>query len=316
MRPWSAVLDNGVVIWLRDHRALPEAYLYGFAHVMHKLSGRAVFLHGDTSTTGFLGFFPLAFLIKTSPFVLLALVLACLLRPRPSTTLWLFALVYFSVAVHSRMNLGHRHLLPVYPALFIVAGAAARFRLAPLLPGLLAVESLMVWPNYMAYFSPLIGGSDGGYHYLVDSSLDWGQELPAIAREVETRALSPVFYAHFGTSRPHHYGIAGTNIMSEPWDDGSALPVLLPGYYFLSATLFQGPYTRYSGPWTPAHEDLYRQASANLDAPGARQALRQLRFRRLCERLRGRAPDKLINHAVLLYAVTAEDLGMTAPATS
>ena len=46
--------------------------------------------------------------------------------------------------------------------------------------GLFAGESLWRWPNYLAYFNQLAGGPSHGYRHLVDSSLDWGQDLPAL----------------------------------------------------------------------------------------------------------------------------------------
>src|SRR6185312_15706987 len=43
-------------------------------------------------------------------------------------------------------------------------------------------ESLANWPNYLAYFNQLIGSHTNAYRHLVDSSLDWGQDLPALKR--------------------------------------------------------------------------------------------------------------------------------------
>ena len=67
------------------------------------------------------------------------------------------------------------------------ASGAAAPRRKPLLAGavvicvtLFALESLYRWPNYLAYFNLLAGGPAHGYQHLADSSLDWGQDLPAL----------------------------------------------------------------------------------------------------------------------------------------
>ena len=94
------------------------------------------------------------------------------------------------------INIGHRHLLPVYPFVLVIAGRIAalafgpRARYAPLrvAVGLLclwqAVATARAFPHYLAYFNELVGGPKNGWKYLVDSNLDWGQELPGL-RELD-----------------------------------------------------------------------------------------------------------------------------------
>ncbi|HEY2826597.1 MAG TPA: glycosyltransferase family 39 protein, partial [Pirellulales bacterium] len=121
--------------------------------------------------------------------------------------------VYWTVSLASHLNIGQRHLLPTYPPMFILAGVAACWLQsipkpptrpvatkrgkanaveAPertnrliviarvlLIGGLLlsALEAVWIWPDYLAYFNFLAGGPANGYRHLVDSSLDWGQDL-------------------------------------------------------------------------------------------------------------------------------------------
>jgi hypothetical protein len=59
--------------------------------------------------------------------------------------------------------------------------------LAVLLAGSIA-ESLAAWPNYLAFFNQLVGGSRNGYQYLADSSLDWGQALPGLRSPLRNSA--------------------------------------------------------------------------------------------------------------------------------
>ena len=103
--------------------------------------------------------------------------------------LFILLIVYGGFALRSSLNIGHRHVLPMYPPLFILAGAAGLlFRRTPpaittstkcflirsfVLASLLAnaAEALWIWPDYLAYFNVVAGGPRHGYRWLVDSSL-------------------------------------------------------------------------------------------------------------------------------------------------
>jgi len=123
-----------------------EAYLYGFAFTNKSAMFRPAFLDGEWSNTGFPSFFPRAFLYKTPIRVLLLLMaigIAGFLRWRNAwkdgriktigrdlaklSPVWTLILVYSAFSLTSHLNIGHRHLLPIYPALFIACGACAYF---------------------------------------------------------------------------------------------------------------------------------------------------------------------------------------------
>jgi hypothetical protein len=212
--------------YVRTHRLLPEAYAYGQAHTWKFSRLRSAFLNGQFSLTGWWWFFPYTFLVKTplSIFGLMALAALGLRRPQLYATLPLFVLLgaYWAAALVTPLNIGHRHVLPTYPPLFVLCGAAGywlrragsvgtrRRRLPGLaLGGLLvalAAEAVACFPNYLAYFNVLAGGSAHGYRHLVDSSLDWGQDLPGVKRYIETHAeAAPAFLAYFGMASPDAY---------------------------------------------------------------------------------------------------------------
>src|SRR5439155_13724202 len=115
--------------------------------------------------------------------------------------------VYWAAALVSHLNIGHRHLLPIYPPLFILAGGALP-RLRVPLAALAVAEGLLAWPHYLAYFNPIAGGARNGYRHLVDSSLDWGQDLPGLQRH------HPAYLAYFGTGSPRYYGIVASLLPS------------------------------------------------------------------------------------------------------
>jgi hypothetical protein len=197
---------------------LPAPELYrGIVQVMaHNTAGHAGYLLGQRSATGWWYFFEVALAVKT-PLAFLILLgfgvtLALGKRDRWERP-WLplaFAGGILLVGMLSRINIGLRHVLPVYIA-FAVLAALAVVRLLelsetkkwvrialPLLVVWLAASSLLSHPDYLAYFNEL-GGSEPE-KILVDSDLDWGQDLKRLARrlhEVGARevAFEQVFVA-------------------------------------------------------------------------------------------------------------------------
>ena len=259
---------GNVIRWARDWRLLPEAYLYWFAYTLRVSMQRESFLNGQWSETGFPSFFPYSFAVKT-PLGILAVLLLALLSIRVlwnfrawretwrtfylTAPLWVFLAVYWLFAVTSHIHIGHRHVLPTYPVMFVLAGAAAGFWSswpffrkeaagsvadasgssksvadasgsdkrypvqASILCGLLtlaalgwaAAESLRTWPNYLAYFNQIAGGPRNGYRHLVDSSLDWGQDLPGLKKWLEKndKGKEHIYVAYFGNGNLPAYGI-------------------------------------------------------------------------------------------------------------
>jgi len=212
--------------FLRRHELLPEAWLYGFGHVLRGAKIRRTFWNGEYSETGWPGFFPYTFLVKTplSVFGVCALALAAgwAARKKKSNAwplyatlpLWALLGVYWLAAVTSHLDIGHRHLLPVYAPMFVLCGASAawigRRWIGPALCGLLvllAAETAWRFPNYLAYFNGLVRPAEA-YRHVVDSSLDWGQELPAVRRYIDQNPEGAPFYlSYFGMASPAYYGI-------------------------------------------------------------------------------------------------------------
>ncbi len=225
--------------------------------------------------------------------------------------LWVLMAVYMGSSVASHINIGARHVLPVYAPALVLCGAAglwfsSTFRLARVAAAamlvLLAAETALAWPNYLAYFNPLAGGQSNGYKHVVDSSLDWGQDLPALKRWLSAHSSGQAVYlSYFGTASPAWYGIEdhGQDAHETHGQDGHAthgidvhrlpgfrdfdvprrkLLVYGPGLYCVSATMLQGVLEPMTAPWVVRRELRYRELRAQYDQLAAAKGIDPRRY--------------------------------------
>ena len=126
--------------------------------------------------------------------------------------------VYFAVVTASHFDIGARHLLPIYPFLYGIAGAAlaAAIRknrvwaaVAALLLVWQAATSVRVAPAYMAYGNEAWGGPLAVRKYLSDANVDWGQQLKAVKQYLDANRITDCWFAYFpdGAVEPRDYGI-------------------------------------------------------------------------------------------------------------
>ena len=369
---WDLLLaDNGpaekVIGFARTHRLLPEAFLYGLAFVHHNGSNRPAFLDNQWSVVGFHSFFPRAFLYKT-PLPLLGLFALGLwtaftrsqqhqeTSPRSRweipgrdllrlTPLWSLALIYGGCSLASRLNIGHRHILPLYPVLFIACGACAQLvyrkhkGIAAAVVAILLLwhigESFAIRPDYLAYFNQVAGGALHGYKHLVDSSLDWGQDLPALKMWLDAQQPAvnrkPLYLAYFGKGHPRWYGIDAEILPEKHLFPETASVPFKAGFYCLSATILQSVYSPEIGPWCRPYEAAYQTALAHtqlddettlnpssharwIAKPQATPSIEnikefeRLRLSRLCAYLRHRQPAAEIGHSILVFDLDTAEL--------
>lgn len=360
VRPWE-ILDSNLgaigkfIRWLQAARALPEAFLYGSAYVVETAQVRSAFLNGNYSITGWVSFFPWTFALKTTLALLAASLLVGALvahrwRQAPArirNDLYLVAplvvlfVVYWAFSLTSHLNIGHRHILPTYPVLFIAAGVLGKWFTASragrtAVIALLAaqtVEAARIAPHFLAYFNALGGGPANGHRHLVDSSLDWGQDLPGLKAWLDQNAgEAPVFLSYFGLGEPSYYRIRARRL---PFING--FKIIQPyvrleaGVYAVSATSLSHVYFSIRGPWTLELEKEYQELRAlepMLESyesqPQRRVELEhmlppaqwqkatarhdQLRFTRLCHYLRARTPEAQIGYSIHVYRLSAEEV--------
>ncbi len=82
-----------------------------------------------------------------------------------------------------------------------------RFLLSLLLLAWFCLESAVVSPHHLAYFNELAGGPKGGVNWLVDSNLDWGQDLKRLRDYAERNHVESLRLLYFGTADPAYYGL-------------------------------------------------------------------------------------------------------------
>ncbi len=250
-----------IVSWIDTHRLLPNAYTQGFLYTQSSAGSMPSFLAGERSADGWWYYFPFAFAIKT-PLALIALcgagLVVAVARIRASGVMpILFVIlppvVYLAAAMASGINLGVRHILPVYPFVIVLAAAAVQAMLSSgrrWAPAAVAAvflaagaEQAQAYPYPLTFFNQLAGGPANGYRYLADSNLGWGGNLERLKHWMEREQVRHVNLAYFGQADPEYYGIAATHLPGAPGFavDAIARPTL-PGYVALSPTIMHGVY--------------------------------------------------------------------------
>ena len=280
-----------ILEFMLDHRLMPSAWIHGVLFVHSREIARGSFLMGDIRTTGWWYYFPLAMLFKMPMATILALIgtivagiwfvigrhgdwrrfvwpLSCMLAS--------FAL-YMAFAMTSHLNIGVRHVLPVYSLMYITAGAmiawAIRHGRRILIVGaatvglILLTETTVAWPNYIAFFGFPFRLGGGGIRLLSNSNLDWGQDLPLLAQWQHDHPDTPLAFGpefsyarglnpiagnndvgdYFGSAAPEFYGIRSDPfpVLSEGQADPASLDLARSHVLAISATLLQGTYTDY-----------------------------------------------------------------------
>lgn len=265
--------------WAERHRLLPQAYCYGLIASSGSAGARSAYLHGELSTTGWWYYFPLAIGLKTPLPTLIAVLAAVWLLIRrkgpPGVQPWDLGavvgpgLLFLGLALTSRLDIGVRHVFPVYPFLYLLAGVAfsrwlADGRLSRVTAGALmswlVLAALFVHPHYLAYFNELAGGPAGGVRWLADSNLDWGQDLRLLKRWMDERGVRWINLCYFGSAEPEYYGIDFVALPGwQPANGAPTRPPRVPGLLAISATSLVGiPFDARTHRY---YQDLLRRAT-------------------------------------------------------
>ena len=267
-----------VTTFLRETPIPAFAYVQGlFQVIVHNYFGHESFILGNHSIHGgWWYYFPFAFLVKTPLGTLMLFVLALVLlrrfrlrqssvSPRRDRTrryrfLQLLAsvpfvyylilvpvVIYVGWSMTSNINLGVRHLFPMYPFLFILIGGLTtirpiRFRVAfhTTLLSLAActiIVSVVQFPHYLSHASLLFGGNANARYLLKDSNFDWGQDLLHVRTYLDRGAAEPAYLWYFGQASQEYFDLA-----LPPVPTDRDLPLHdLSGTYFVSHSSYLSP---------------------------------------------------------------------------
>jgi len=249
---------TGVFGWI----PLPSDLLSGVRSLsLYQEHGAPGYLLGEALSSGRWSYYPLALMVKTPIAVQIlfvggAVLLSARCWRRKAVAADGFLLVpgilYLSLAMQSNLQLGVRLVLPCLPFALLVGGVAierglqsptGRAALTAVLLWMM-VASVSIYPQGISYFNEWAGGPGQGWKYLVDSNLDWGQNLPELADYVRRNRLQKLKLYYFGYDKLHRYGIEDrVERLAPPWGpdlvSGTRL-VPSPGIYAVSATLLPG----------------------------------------------------------------------------
>ena len=273
---------------------LPKYFLAGLDLVLRDTrQGRPAFLFGEVSARGWWYYFPVALALKTAPPFLIASLggLAWSIRRiinrrwRDGLYVVLPPLLYLALSMTSRLNIGVRHVLPVFP-FFAIAGAGAlasvteravwrRIRWRDLSVAAVLAWSLMlaalVYPNYLTYFGPLAGGTSGGWRRLSDSNVETGQEVKALAEYLKRRGVTSVAGLCIGGEFLRFYGVSYCPLPCGADEDDDA-PSEPPPYAAIGA-------------WYLQEVDVTPEQKAAID------------------QFRERQPEAMVGHSIFVYRI-------------
>ncbi|HWA25574.1 MAG TPA: tetratricopeptide repeat protein [Lacunisphaera sp.] len=248
--------------WIDRHQLLPNAYTQGFLLSVSQAQPMPAYLDGAISTTGWWYFYPAAFLLKT-PVSLIVLLIAGLavlaarrrvLGPLNALVLLLPVAVYVAGAMASDIQLGVRHLLPIYPFVILIAGISGwgiarrrpgwRMQLAALalLLGVWLVSYSRVYPYGLTFFNELAGSPQRAARFLTDSNLDWGQSLKMLKQWMDENGVSRINLAYFGSADPDYYDIDSIPLPGMLLFNQGHARAELPGVVAVSSTTLSGVY--------------------------------------------------------------------------
>ncbi len=307
------------------------------------MEGYAVYLDGELRRNGWWSYYllALAYKVPEGTIALVGLALLALLLSNRSPAAWadesalllVPTVIVVSMTLFTDINLGLRYILPIFPYLFISAGKLAPWiaeasKLGRSIRGTVVgaclggtiAASVWIAPHYLAYFNWASGGPDRVPAHLIDSNLDWGQDL-LLLRDWWEKTIpdQPLGVAYFGQINPSIFWLRGQpfNWFLPPGRPGSIRPMtttpspglvgppkkLEPGYYAISATLLYGlPWRLYD----PADTNKVPEAWApawNAALPDAYGYFRTY-FTPI-------GPP--LGHSIYIYHLTEADIARAAP---
>ena len=244
------------------------------------VKGHGIFLMGKNSVNGFWYYILVAFLIKTPIPILLLLIIAFLTIKKNDLSELYFLLipVVLLLLLGLKTNaMAYRYIiLPMLPFLYVFVSKVVniekikrKFLVVGLavLCGWYLFSSLKIYPHYLAYFNEIIGGPKNGYKYLVNSDLDWGQDLKLLKLYMKKNNIGKIKLSYLGTADPDYYnisyvrlqGISGATFDPDVEENPERDTKPTDGIIAISATCLQhlnGFYPGYTYDWLKKYKQI------------------------------------------------------------
>ena len=246
-------------------------YFLGLSMVFQRaIGGNTTYFLGEVSAAGWPQYFPIVYIIKEPlAFHILTAISLIYLSFLIKESFWkntfqrifswlrnhftefamlTFVLLYWIFSITSNLNIGVRHLLPVFPFTFLLVSGllnlwlknppyGIKYLVLTILICWQLITVIKIYPHFLAYFNEIAGGPDRAYIYTVDSNLDWGQDLKRLKKWINEQGIEKIYVNYFGGSDSKYY--LGEKF--EPWwqtRDPKELPK--GSYLVVSATFLQG----------------------------------------------------------------------------
>ncbi len=182
------------------------------------------------------------------------------LHGRSDRFAWFAAALGISIVafVSTQIGINHhlRYVLPAYPFLFVATARLASKSLGLIKPASIAIAALLalsivstlrIHPHEQSYFNELAGGPERGDLHLVDSNIDWGQDLTYLKKWLDDHPeAKPIGLAYFNLGDPAYFGIDYVRAPQCPraltkysLEDAEQFGPL-PGYYAVSVNYIRG----------------------------------------------------------------------------
>jgi hypothetical protein len=223
-RPMAIAAVTAVVVFAATYAIMGRTGpLAGFKAYAHELStinyyysgehGQVQYLLGEFSTKGWPHYYLVALGLKVpvAALILIAIAIVFGLRGKAPFALHaclLFIAVFLAALMRSNVDLGVRYAMPLLPfAYSAVAIAFSRMqRRAAIFAGVLVAwhvaASLVAYPNYISYFNEFVRDARDKDRYLIDSNLDWGQDLIRLDRWCAANHVDAITVHYFGGAQP------------------------------------------------------------------------------------------------------------------
>jgi 4-amino-4-deoxy-L-arabinose transferase and related glycosyltransferases of PMT family len=201
------------ILFGTEHRLLPASYLYGLADVQNVGEAWPTYFMGKIYTHGIWYYFPTVLAVKLTVGTLATVALAIwvfatgkIKCPREIFFLGFPAAFYLAVAMAGPLDMGVRHILPIFPFCFALLGAALAWLFRRSKPwawvvGALlvahAAESLRTFPNYIPFGNALWGGPAKTHEYFSDAAVDWAQQLKWTKQWLDENNVKECSFAYF-----------------------------------------------------------------------------------------------------------------------